>query len=428
MKPALLLLLCAAPAWAQSKRYPPAPVDVDKQERETSKTWDSATHPDRTPYHHALAEARALSSDAQRPNAIAILGEAIKLEPNEPEAYRDRGTLYLAAKDWAKCADDLQAADERSSRDDHTRNAAADRRQLGLCQGRAGRLAAAEHTLAQAAAVTGRDGELWMRLGEVRIAMGKLDEAISALQAAIDATDQNQQAMIHWLLAAAYDRARRPSEADAEVKLAANYDRSFSTIITPAWPLIGAGEMEYLLGLAYSGDTGRPEYSLLYFRHFLKLAPDSPWHKRAEEHVKELRGIEFPESINKRGAAPADPDALRNLVRKGMPAMRACLAQLPRQVFEIRVTKAGPHTPENVRDRRPRSWGPPGGVSACTPDLANCRDSSLQRVYFSDPVATPQADLENAARCLEPLAEKLPLPAVKEADSWYVAVFSVVSP
>ena len=408
MRALALLVVLSAPAWAQSKRYPPAPVDVDKQERETSKTWDSATHPERTPYHQAIAEARTLSS--HRPAALAKLAEAIKLEPDEPEAYRERGTLYLSDKEWGKCADDLQAADERTARtDDHVRS---DRRTLGLCQARAGRLAAAEHTLAQAAAITGRDGELWMRLGEVRIAMGKLDEAIAALQAALEATDQSQQALIHWFLAAAYDRARRPSEADAEVKVASGYDHSFSTIITPSWPLLGTGETEYLLGLAYGGEAARPEYSLIYFRNFLKVAPESPWHKRAEEHLHELRGIEFPEAVSKRGSAVAEPDALRNAVRKGMPAMRACLAHLPDTIFEVLVTRAGPRTPDSARDRRPRTWGPPDGVT-------------INRLPVVGAVLAPQAELDAADRCIRPLAEKLPLPTVKEADMWFVTVFAV---
>ena len=54
-----------------------------------------------------------------------------------------------------------------------------------------------------------------MRLGEVRIALGKLDEAEDALTAALEARD-GIEGTIHWLLALAYDRARKSTLADDE--------------------------------------------------------------------------------------------------------------------------------------------------------------------------------------------------------------------
>ena len=45
-------------------------------------------------------------------------------------------------------------------------------------------------------------------------------------------------------------------------------------------------------------------------------------------------------SLDRRtGNATLDLDAARAVVKKAMPAMRACLAQLPTVVFEVAVTR-----------------------------------------------------------------------------------------
>jgi len=413
----LVTMALATAARAQSKTYPPRPVDKDKLEEQRSKTWDSALHPERGTYRDLLAKAR-VALDERTPDqakiAIEQMSAAIAAVPDHPEAYRLRGEGYLALRDWPHCADDLQAADARAARattnDDVARNATL--RRLGLCQARAGRLAAAERTLAQAAASGARDAELWMRLGETRIAMGKLDEAIEALKTASETADPGTQPLIQWLLAAAYDRAREPSDAAEALRRGAGGDRSFSTIVNPVFPLLGAGESAYLLGLAYSAEPAHPEYSLVYFRRFLFLAKDSPWRKRAEEHVHDLQAAELPDAVEKRGAAPVEAEALRKVAAKGMPALRACLAHHEGLVLEVKVTKVGPRTAENAKDR-PRLWAPPAG---------------LQVAPQTDLDSTPRSGLDEVVTCIEPLVGKLPLPEVKERDAWYVAVFLVVAP
>ena len=96
---------------------------------------------------------------------------------------------------WAKCTADLQTAAAKATREDlPDRKAMVEQRKnLGLCQARAGKLADAERTLAEAAATGTGTGEMLMRLGEVRIAMGKLDEAIAALTAALDASERRRR-------------------------------------------------------------------------------------------------------------------------------------------------------------------------------------------------------------------------------------------
>jgi tetratricopeptide (TPR) repeat protein len=249
-----------------------------------------------------------------------------------------------------------------------------------------------------------------MRLGEVRIAMGKLDEAIAALRSAIDAAEPGTQAMIHFLLAVAYDRARRPADALGEAAEGVKLDRQLATLHDPVVPPLGAGELDYMLGLAYGAEPAQPELSLAHFRRFEAAAPDSPWRKRADDHVRELRTAELPDAISHSGTAPLDLDAARAAARKAMPQMRVCLARLPTVVVDVEISRAGPRTPPADRQRS-RFSTPPDGVTV--------------RRLVGD-LSGPELDAVD--RCLQPLAARLALPAVKERDTYYKAAFHVVGP
>jgi tetratricopeptide (TPR) repeat protein len=404
----------ATRAAAQSRRYPPEPVDKDAEEAKKSNLWNAAVTPERHPYQDLVRGAsEALSqrtSDATL-EAIKKLDVAIKLLPHEPEAYRLRGDAYLERKDWARCAADYGAADANLRRETEPPRALAElHRKLGSCQARAGKLADAERTLAETAASGNASGEIWMRLGEVRIAMGKLDEAIAALSSALEATEPGAQAMIHFLLAETYDRARRPADALLEAAEGARLDRPFSTLTNPAIPPLGAGELDYMLGLAYSADPPRPEYVLAYFRRFIKAAPDSPWRKRAEDHLRDLKTGDFPDAVTRGGSAPLDLDAVRAAARRVMPQMRACLARFPNVVVEVEITRSGPRTPPTDR-MRPRFFTPPDGVTVklAVGELA-------------------ERDLDAVDRCIEVPANRIALPAIREHDVYYKAAFSVVGP
>lgn len=426
MKRHLLLVLAAtAPAWAQSRRYPPEPIDHDREQEERSALWESATNPRSQPYRGLVDQARAMmrerTDDGYR-RAISTLDQAIALQPHEPEAYALRGEAHLQLRAWAACASDLHAAARYRSRGapPARRALVEQRRDLGVCLARAGKLAEAEQLLSEAAA-TGIDaGETLMRLGEVRIGLGKLDEAIAALTAALEATELPSQALTRWLLASAYDRARRPAEAFAEARRAAGYDRSFGALTSQHVPLLGAGETEYLLGLAWlTYEPPRPEHALVYFRRFVRIAPDSPWRRRAEDHVRELEAAPLPESIDRKmGTAPFEQDAIIRSVRRHMPAMRACVAKLPSAVFQVLVTKVGPRArpsrdPRALRSQYRAPAPPAPGVKV---------------TLALDVDGAPAAEVAVAGRCIEPLAARLAFPPIKEPDAWYTLSFLVVSP
>lgn len=403
-----------APAAAQSRRYPPEPVDQDAVAGAKSRLWDAATNPQRTPYAALIARASESlenrTSDGPKA-AVAALDEAIRLVPDDPEAYRLRGEAHLMLQSWARCAEDLQAASARARDDAMDRKQVIEqRRRLGICQARAGRLADAERTLAEAAATGLAGGEIWTRLGEVRIAMGKLEEAIVALETGIEY--EAPPALVRWLLAGAFDRARRPGDAADAARRAIAIEPQLGTLENPSVPFLGAGEREYLFGLAYAaGETPRPEFSLLYFRRFLELSPESPWRRRAEEHLRELKTSELPEQVERKsGNAPLDTMVARAAVRRAMPAMRACVAKVS-TVFEVEITKVGPRTPAGSRDA-PRFYAPPDGI----------------KILHQIPTEQPRAEIDAAIRCLEPLAARLVMPRIKDRDAWYRAVFYVVGP
>ena len=413
----------ARSAAAQSKRYPPEPVDKDAERAGKSKLWSAAVTPERHSYQdlvRAATEALNQRTGDQTLEAIKKLDAAIQLLPHEPDAYRLRGAAHLERRDWVSCAADLAAAEAAGGRDSEpvkeaTKEAIELHRKLGLCQARAGKLGEAERTLAEAAvSVSGNaTGELWLRLGEVRIAMGKLDEAIAALTSALAATEPASQAMIHFLLAVAYDRARRPADAITFAREGAKLDHALSTLENPVVPLLGAGETDYMLGVVYSAatDPTRPEFALAYFRRFVKAAPDSPWRKRAEEHLRDLKRSELPEAVKRiGGTAPLDLVAARAAARRAMPQMRACLARFPGVVVEVAISRAGPRTPPTDL-MRPRFFNPPDGVT----------------VHYAVGELS-DGELETIDRCLSPLAARLALPAVKERDTYYKIVFAVVGP
>ena len=409
----LAVVLVATPAWAQSKRYPPNPIDKERETESDSKLWEQALDPARAPYDQAIRSANALIGKPQNENlldAIHILDQAIMTMADRPEGYRARGEAQLLLKHWAQCADDLQLAEAHSPRTDASSPRISERRSLGICQAHAGRLAEAERTLAQAAATGARDGELWIRLGEVRIAMGKIDEGKAALASAAEVTDQNSQALIHWLLAGAYDRAREPGNAMLEIQEAAKTDRTFSLLSSTAF--ISDGESEYLYALVYGTELAaqvrRPELQMQYFKRFLKVAPQSPWRRRAEEHLRDLKDVVLPDVVEKLGGnAAVDTAVARTAIRAVMPKLRACLAKAPNLILEVILTRVGTHDPKGM------SPLPPPPIPSIVP-----------RANFD--VAPTERD--PAVRCVDALLPQIALPAVKEPDHYYKVDFLVIAP
>lgn len=410
----ILLVAVAGTAFAQSKRYPAPPKDADKEAEAHSHLWESALDPERKPYDELVAEAAHLLEDTQHPvdaatAALAKLDKAIERLPNDYRARVLRGHAFLLLKRWDTCAEELALADIPDSRDRDSVEL-----ELGICQARAGKLADAERTLVHLVTIAPR-AEPWLRLGEVRIALGKLDEAVDALTAALESTNS---ATVHWLLGLAYDRARKSNAAEAELRLALHADASAHDLQYPKYPWLRTGETDYMFGLAKQtspekdGDLATPEVALVYFKRFLRTAPDSPWRRRAEEHVKELSALPFPLALKREPQSTAfvEPSTLVPIIQKAMPAMRACAAKLPSDVFVVTLIKAGPKE-----------------TGAERPHYAVPASSTRVALYLElDTISQLQEDA--AIACIAPIANRLALPAPKERDTYYQMSFLVVAP
>lgn len=411
---ALTALMCSA-ASAQSKKYPPVAPDKDLEEERHSSLWEGASHPDKGPYDILVRDAKRLSEAGDAKAALDKLDAAVAKLPNAPEARQARGYVYLQQKQWAKCADDLQHAEDAQPKSTDAIGRTRLRIDLGVCQARAGFYAAAETTLVHAAAnAQSYKGELFMRLGETRIAMGKLDEAIDALEAAMEQTDSTND-MTRWLMTLAYDRARKPSEAQQYALDAKRYDQSLSLISSPRMPLLGQGDTEYLFGLAYLYAMPRPEYALLYFRRFMTVAGDSPWKKRAQEHIAEISSMALParDSVTLSGSSATDVNAVRDALKGPLTQMRQCIAKMPSSAFQLTITRVGPRTPETARDR-PIYRVPPPEVRATNVLNLDGRGA--------------EPDVTAANHCLETIANRVALPQPKERDTFYRVSFIIVSP
>ena len=413
---AVCLLFAATTASAQSKRYPPTAPDKDLEAEQRSELWESTLDPEVRPYRQLVRDAQRLlgssNPDDQRV-ALEKLDAAVKVAPKQDDAYALRGAIYLAKKEWAKCAADFGAAEDYTTEDppSRTRN----RIDLAVCQARAGRPADAEAMLVRtAASANSNRAELWMRLGETRIVLGKLDEAIDALLASLDWGDGNNESA-RWLLVAAYDRARRPTEAKSTADDARRYDPQFTYIQSPRQPFLGAGDTEYLFGIAYRYAAPKPEYALLYFRRFLAIAPESMWKKRGEEHLRELGAMKFParDTITSSGSAAVDVEQMRGSLAQAMPKLRACVAKTPLSAYQLAVTRVGPRSTQAFD--RPLYRVPPA-------DAKSTHMLSLDNRSNADP------NVVDATKCLDGLAAKLKLPSPTERDTFYRLSYVVVSP
>lgn len=408
---ALVLALAPPPARAQSTRYSAPPRDKDREQDRSSQLWEQAVEPQRAPQARLLAEASRLLAgrtphDVQQ--AVAKVTEAIALGPADPEAYFLRGMAYEQLQRWNECAADVRQALELRPDFANTDLRYGDNPLLGLgvCLARAGKLAEAEVALHRAVARSPGVHE-WLRLGETRIAMGKLREGVEALLASTEASGEaSPSALNWWLRALAYDRGRQSSLASEAVAAAAVGDRFLRQLTSPMEPFVSKADELYLLGLGWEG-ISRPELALAHFRAALEVSADGPWARRTREHVAALEQTSFPLDVARSGPAPLDPDLARATVRKAMPALAACVAALPHVAFTLRITRARPATTGTGIHTVP----PVPGVTV-TQDTA-----------FGEPSAEV---LDRATRCLTAETQHLDLPAIKEPGTWYYLTFSLI--
>ena len=420
-------------AAAQSERYPPEPADADKEAEEHSDFWERALEPGRGRYDELLARSRRLL-DARTPKELKqasdLLTTAIGLVPGAPDAYYLRGWAREQLEDWAGCATDYQATRDRNPRfkpapNPRNRGDLADG--LGVCLARAGRYEEAATTLAQVTAAGDTDATVWIRLGEVYMALGRLDESIAALDRAVDKALEkprgNEIATARWWRALALDRARRPPAAlDAgdditEAQAALRADPTLSRILNPTVPSAPPEDIHYLAGLAY--DARREgERALLYYREFLRQGLKNMWRKRAQEHVARLRKLDVTEMMSRptvvQGTSALTPAQLAKALRKDVTALGKCMKGAPQAVAEVRIVVVGPPAP-------PPKKGAPIVVSS-RPPPAGATAKLVQQV--GTPATSKVVDV--ALECLNRAGAKLKPPKLARG-TWLQLTLPVIS-
>jgi tetratricopeptide (TPR) repeat protein len=132
---------------------------------------------------------------------------------------------------------------------------------------------------------------------EILMALGRLDDAIERYQAGIEYRDD---ALYHYGLAVALDRAGQTETALEHMRLGAKFDgylagdgtgsqATFASLAKETVFFIPDGEIHYYYGLGYEA-LGETAQAVSHFKAFLRAVPDSRYRKLAEDHLQFLRG------------------------------------------------------------------------------------------------------------------------------------------
>lgn len=447
----------AAPALAQSKRHPPPPVDKEAEAEARSDFWEEVVRPGARRYQQLVDAAieilRVRAGDWKRARELMLEATALRPDLVAGWAYLGVASERLATAagarptDWKVCAEAYGKAyaidptwlpSALQSRSDPSATArAAGTRPLELgwatCLARSGDIERATLALEALVARGQTTGESWLRLGEVYMAAGRLGEAITAFEQARN--ERIGQRRARWLLAIAYDRARRPGEADAIAADAGD----IGTVTGVSEPLsyVPAHDTWYLQAFGWRHRPGR---ALALFRTFLaKAPPEDPWRARAQEHIDALVDVDFAAHVDVQGSG--DRAAIEKAVRAAMPSLRACVAPVPEVYVELRITQMGPvkalPPPKPVKPAKPATptrpapvvkrghYRPPGPVV-----LAPRTPTLLQPGVHAEPMVwepgVADSARNQALECLEKLGLSLSLPR-PPANTYAVVRIPVVA-
>jgi len=419
-------------AAAQSTRYPRPPVDAEAEAERRSAFWEEVVRPGAGRYDHLVTAATDVlkvlrSGDPTR--ARDLLREAVALRADRADGWGYLGVATERLRDYRGCADAYAKAYAidpawRPARLASPGDVSASARvastrplplALAVCLARSGDLARATRELEGLVARGERLPELFINLGQVHMAAGRINDAIVAFGRAVD-EQRSGDALGRWLLAVAYDRARRPAAAAAAAEQAAAIDPNV-TAAGGAVPLIPPADAFYLqaIGARARPEQARPEVAVVSFRRYLEAAPEaSPWRARAAEHLAAIGTVDLAARASLEGAG--DAEVMRAAVRGAAPALRKCLAELPTVMIELRITQVGPPgraaaTPSRRAPAPPRGAPAPGRPAAIGRRPPDAQSPGVHaHVVISSDLGDRAGLLERAIACVEQVGQGIALP------------------
>ncbi|MDY0002555.1 MAG: tetratricopeptide repeat protein [Polyangia bacterium] len=285
--------------------------------------WERVMSDRRKMTDRLLGQADALLTKQQFAQAAALLEKAISSRPFAAELWFALGTVHSHAERFGDCVEALRKS--RSLDPKFQSNLVSFR--LGLCLSLSGRIAEGIREYRKVTATGGVGGEVlnW-NLGDSLMALGRLEEAISRYQAALQLNPMRQ--VLHFALAVALDRQGQWEASNRRMKVALGLDPAGKSLDSSDILWLPPYEHLYYRALIHLARGARAQ-ALDHYLKFHQAAPRSPW-----RFVMRLRGeglrsrpVEALELQAQRGPLDAEKAALAISGRQS--SLRACLGTLP---------------------------------------------------------------------------------------------------
>ncbi len=348
------------------------PLDYDHEQEQYSDFWERALSPAADTYTNLIDYARRLI-DSKTPispaNAIearALLGDAIRIQPDRALAHFWRGLLAQNQGNYKQCERSLAAAiavEPNFIAPSSSRRLAREWQlhyEFGVCAARSGNLQEAVNQLRMITtrfvscqenrrAVGCTTWQVPWRLGEALMALGRLEEAIESLEVAA-----RRSIIPRYSLAVALDRDRQLAAMRNVLDDIRARDRQFHSL-APSRIYIPAEDEYYYRGLAraHRGDHG---HARIFFAAYLKRATDSPWRQQASAHLRtSIHALELGQDIGITGPSALDRAQVEKALVATRTSLRGCLRSFPDQIFEIHLRdtfrQPNPHSSSRAHHR-----------------------------------------------------------------------------
>ncbi len=399
------------------------PVDFDSEEEERSRLWERVLDPSVEDYAGRVARARDLIAKHDRSaleEAERELTEAIRAQPDHPAAPFLLGRVHAAyalrdtsredraesvAQQWSACAEQMGRAFElEPGYLPPGEEVSAVDLEYAQCAAAGGAYEAAEERLKRILSRGETDSvKVHILLGEVYMALGRLEESIDAFQRALKLRAPYDPE-VNFALAVAYDRDEQVALSREHLEAALKREPRFNSLWAEGKVYSPIADENYYLGLAY---LGREEYpwALYHFRRYLDMAGSTPWAVRARAHLGTARDYRVSAHLQVKGTATIDREKAAQVVSKADAALQRCVKATPLLLMEVRITRyvgvSGAELEEKIR----RGGEKPGAKVVLHRSHGHSTD-----------------EVKQARDCIQEAAEGLKLPAPTGTDGSFATV------